>query len=105
MVMIQTFFRVSVCGLYFKNQYNSSSSTVPEQSLAIWPFRSILALFFYPTHHIGFVHLQNLSYSAPTDPAVIHFDCELSDFFRVLMLLRINGVVDAALLTLAALTS
>ena len=105
MVMIQTFFRVSVCGLYFKNQYNSSSSTVPEQSLAIWPFRSILALFFYPTHHIGFVHLQNLSCSAPADPAVIHFYCELADFFRLLMLLRINGVVDAALLTFTALTS
>ena len=60
--------------------------------------------FFIQIHHIGFVHLQNLSCSAPADPAVIHFYCELADFFRLLMLLRINGVVDAALLTFTALT-
>ena len=78
---------------------------VPEQTLTVWSFSSFLALFFYPIHYIGFVHLQDLSYSASADPAIIHFYCELSGFFRVLVPLRFYGVVDAALLTFTALTS
>ena len=64
-----------------------------------------MTLFFYPIHHIGFVHSQDFAYAASADPAVVHFDRQFSRLLRVRMLLRIDGVINAALLTLAALTS
>ena len=59
--------------------------------------------FFYPIHHIGFVYPQYLSYPTATDSAVVHFDRQLSGFFRVCMPFRVYGIIFAALLTLAAL--
>ena len=64
---------------------------------------SLRMAFFYPIHYVGFIHLQDLSYAPATHSAVVHFDCQFSGFFRVFMPLRVNGIIFAALLTLAAL--
>lgn len=95
----------SVRGLHSKNQYSSSISTI----FALCIDRSLLFLrqmaFFYPICHIGFVHLKNFSNTSSTDSAVVHFDCQLSGFFRIFMLFRVYRVIYAALLTFAALAS
>lgn len=62
-------------------------------------------LFFYPVGHIWFVHPQNFPDSTGTDTSIIHFDCQFSGFFRVGVLLRVDRIDYAALLTLAALAS
>ena len=64
---------------------------------------AFLALFFYPIHHIGFVHLQYFPYASSADSSVVHFDRQLPGLFRVFMPFRVYGVIDAALLTFAAL--
>ena len=64
---------------------------------------AFLALFFYPIHHIGFVHLQYFPYAPSADSSVVHFDRQLPGLFRVFMPFRVYGVIDAALLTFAAL--
>ena len=89
-------------GLVLRDQYSSSSSTTlaPAEDSCLLFLR---ALFFYPIHYIGFVHPQNFPTPRPLTPAVVHFDCQFSGFFRVCVLFRIYGVIFAALLTLAAL--
>ena len=62
-------------------------------------------LFFYPIHDIGLVHPENLSDSTAAYSAVVHFYCQLSSLFRIGVLLRVDRIDDAALLTLAALGS
>ena len=64
---------------------------------------ALLALFFYPIHHIGFVHLQYFPYASSADSSVVHFDCQLPGLFRVFVPFRVYGVIDAALLRFAAL--
>ena len=64
---------------------------------------AFLALFFYPIHHIGFVHLQYFPYASSADSSVVHFDRQLPSLFRVFVPFRVYGVIDAALLTFAAL--
>ena len=64
---------------------------------------AFLALFFYPIHHIGFVHLQYFPYASSADSSVVHFDCQLPGLFRVFVPFRVYGVIDAALLRFAAL--
>ena len=66
---------------------------------------AFFALFFYPIHHIGLVHLQYFPYASSTDTAVVHFDRQFPGLFRVFVPFRVYGVIDAALLTFAALTS
>ena len=94
------FSRVSVLGLYSRNQYSSSNSTMLAFLHASTAF---LALFFYPIHHIGFVHLQYFPYAPSADSSVVHFDRQLPGLFRVFVPFRVYGVIDAALLTFAAL--
>ena len=52
----------SVWGLRSRNQYNSSSSTVSDAQRLLHFSTSFFALFFYPIHHIGFVHAIYLSH-------------------------------------------
>lgn len=94
--------RVSVWGLYPTNQHNSSNSTT-FTSAVVTGSRFARMLFFYPVHHIGLVHTQDFSHASPADSAIVHFDCQLPGFLRVLMPLQVDGVIFAALLTFAAL--
>ena len=66
---------------------------------------AFFALFFYPIHHIGLVHLQYFPYASSADSSVVHFDRQLPRLFRVFVPFRVYGVIDAALLTFAALAS
>ena len=90
-------------GLYSRNQYSSSISTVFTLLVDIVSGFSVRMAFFYPIHYIGFVHSQNFSHTSAADSPVVHFDCQFFGFFRILMAFWLNGVIYAALLTLAAL--
>ena len=102
--MIYRFSRVFVCPFRPRNQYSSSNSTTSKCSALPFNF-STSAPFFYPVHHIGMTHPQGFSYPSGAHSSVVHLDCHLSGFFRIRLLFRVYGVIYAALLTLAALTS
>ena len=96
------FSRVSVWGLRSKNQYSSSISTVASSEVLHFS-TSFFALFFYPIHNIGFVHVKDFSHASPADSSVVYFYRQFSGFFRVLMLFRVYWIIYAALLTFTAL--
>lgn len=93
------------CPRLNRNQYSSSSSNTSYEISSIGCVLAIVSPFFYPIDYIGFVHVQDLPNGSCAHSCKIHFDRQLSGFFRVLMPLWLNRVIYAALLTLAALTS
>jgi hypothetical protein len=84
-VMIEIFSRVSVRGLYSRNHYRSSNSTVFTLIVDIASVLSVRMVFFYPIHYIGLVHSKNFSHPSAADSPVVHFDCQFFGFFRILM--------------------
>lgn len=103
-VIIYVFSRVSVSPLRPMYQYSSSSSATFAFSSPSLHFSTVLlALFFYPIHYIGFVHVQYLAYRPTTRPCIVHLDCLLSDLLWILPAFRVDCVSCAALLTHAAL--
>ena len=89
--------------------HSSSGSTVPFLFAASFFLADAAALssrsLFYPIHDIGFVYPENLFDSTPAYPAVVHFYCQFPSLFWIGVLLRVDRIDDAALLTLAALGS
>ena len=92
---------VSVRGLYCINQYNSSISTT--SGVGLGAGFSLWLAFFYPIHHIGFIHMQNFSNTSTADSAIVHLQSQFSGFFWICVFLRVYCIVFAALLTFAAL--
>ena len=53
----------------------SKTNTVhpfPRSLVSVWALNSPCSWLFYPIHHIGFVHVQNLSNTSSADPAIVH---------------------------------
>lgn len=66
---------------------------------------ALRVLFFDPIHHIGFVHPQHLAHAATAHTGVVHLDGHFPRLGGIRVPFRFDRIIDAALLTLAALCS
>ncbi len=66
---------------------------------------SAFALFFYPIHNIGFVHMQDFPHTPSTDAGIIHFDRQFPRFFCVFMPFGVWSVCRSTFFTFIPLRS